>query len=467
MAGVDTSSYPAAAPAAFNPLTTLSTLSELRGRTLQNQLIQRTMGAQQAVGSAVQGATGPDGIVDTNAAGTAIAHDPNAAYAAPEALANLQAQRQQQIAEHTARVDLALKQNGFMTQSLGALADQPNVQGKDVASLAGDLVSQGILDPKMAATELSQMPTDPAQLPEYLRTLQMRSMQAGQQIQQWHQQGLVNLGATTQSVNTAPLAAPTTLANTLPPGEATAPTQTGIAPDGAPQVGTRQQFVDKTAGGPVTTGLGPAATAAAGAGGAGTAQQALAFEQASRGAKDMSAALANMSGDLSKLPTTGPGSEKRNSAMAAINGFMGSGFDAEKIAAQEGFGKMAAQVVARQRQQMGLSGTDQQLAMIEHASPGSQLSKLGNEQQIAVIKGNNAALQAEGDAWQRYQQNGKGKETFNQFTNTWNKHVDPLAFQWQYMSAPQKQALVGAMSKTDKDKFAQSLTFARANKLIP
>jgi hypothetical protein len=467
---VDTSTYPTAASMAAqqqanNPLTMLSSLAELRGRTQQNQLVARTMAAKQAAGQAVQAATGSDGVIDTNAAGLAIAHNPDAALTAPEALADLQAQRQAQVAEHTARVDLALKQNGFMTNSLGALADKPGVTSKDVASLAGTLVANGILDPKMAATELSAMPADETQIPAYLRTLQLRSQQAAQQILDYHQMGLANLGATQETVNTAPLAAPTTLTNTLSPGEAASPVTGPVSPTGAP---TTTPLGQRAGMGTIATGMAPAAQAAATTAGSGTAQQALAFEQAARGTVDMHAALANMSGDLSKMPSSGPGSEGRNRAMSAINGFMGQfgPFDAEKVAAQEGFGKMAAQVVARQRQQMGLSGTDQQLSMIEHASPGSQLSKLGNEGQISVIKGNNDALQAEAQAWERYKQSGKGSETFNQFTTTWNKHVDPLAFQYQYMSQEQKKALVGAMSAAEKDKFAQSLSFARHNGLV-
>lgn len=277
---------------------------------------------------------------------------------------------------------------------------------------------------------------------------------------------MANLGGTQETFNNAPLAAPTTLTNTLSPGEATAPTQVGITPTGAPQVGTRAQFAAATQGGPVTTGMAPGAQAAATTAGAGTAQQALEFEKAARGTNEMNAALANMSGDLGTLQT-GPGSQGRNRVMSAINSFMGTGFDAEKVAAQEGFDKMSAQVVARQRSMMGLSGTDQQLSMIEHASPGSALSQKGNQNQIAVIKGNNDYLSKQGQAWENYKQAGNGSEKFSQFANTFNKHVDPLVFQMQYMSTPQKQALVGAMSASDREKLAQSLTFARANKLIP
>lgn len=457
---VDVSSYPTGQPEQQNPLQVLSTLQSLRTSGLENQLLQRTMAAKQALGTAAQGATGADGSFDPNAYTTAVKADPNAAFAAPEAVAFAQEQRQAQLAQHVAQIELGMKQNAFMVNQLGSLADKPGVTGKDIASLAGTLVQNGIIDAKMAATELQGMPTDPTKLPDYLRGLQKRAMESGAQIALYHQKVMTDLGGTIAPVNTAPLGQQEPLAKTMSPGEAATPVQGPVDASGAPTVMPKGQFASVS--GPIKVGLSPGQTSAQGTMGTGNAQEAMALQQTANQAPDMKAALANMTGDLGQF-ATGPGSAGRNHFMAAVNSMFGGGFDAERVASQEGFDKLAAQVASRQRQALGLSGTDLQTSMIAHASPGSELSSLGNKTQIAIIKGNADAIATKNQLWQRYQQNGNGAETYGQWSSVINKHLDPLVFQYQYMTDPQKKALVGAMSPAEKQNFTSHLDMAIHN----
>jgi hypothetical protein len=161
MPGIDTSSYPtpasmAAQQAANNPLTMLSGLAQLRGQTQQNQLVSRTMGAQQAIGQHLQAATGPDGNIDYHAAMAAAAHDPDAAFGMQEAAANAQAQMEQQY-------QLGMQHYGAVHQVMGALAEKPNLKQKDFAGAAADLLNMdSSFTPKMVATELTHIARAPS-----------------------------------------------------------------------------------------------------------------------------------------------------------------------------------------------------------------------------------------------------------------------------------------------------------------
>jgi hypothetical protein len=458
---VDVSMYPGP-PKPVNPLEMMSSMAGLQGQMQQNQIAQRAMMGQQAEGQAAQAATGEDGSFDPGKFAAGVASNPNGVYAQVHANAFAQEQRQAQLAQHVQQVQLGMQQTQYMTDQLGALADKKGVTGKDVADLAGVLVQNGILDSKSAATELAQAPTSDDQLPAYLRTLQMRAMKSGEQLAQYHQQMMIDNGAQLVPTNMAPLATPSPIVKQLSPGEAAQPVAGPVTADGAPT----QVSLGNRGGGVVQTGQGPAATQAQGTYGAATGTAAAQFEAAARTAPELDATLKNMTGDLKGL-STGPGSAQRNSFVSGVNSFLGTNFDASKVANQESFNKMAAQVVARQRQMMGLSGTDQQLSMIEHASPGSQLSQLGNRAQIAIIKGNNDYLMAENKAWQNAKNAGYGPEKFSTVMGVLNTHMSPLPFQMQNMSTEQRNTLLSAMSKAERAKADAEVSFARRNKLIP
>jgi hypothetical protein len=452
---VDTTMY--ARPAQSNPLEMLSSVAGIGNQLQQNRLIGTEMGARQAVGEAAQGATGADGTFDPNAFSATVAHDPRAAFEAANAMAFAQQQRQAQL-------EMAKSKLGAFNTTVAGLLAKPGVTSKDVTSAAGDLVAGGIMDAKMVAGQLASMPADQTQMVPWLKQHLVRGMDAQSQVEALiGTPKPVNTGAETQFVRTPAMGeTPAPLQNTLSPEGAAAPVAGPVDESGAP---TTVPLGQRVGMGVVKTGLSPAEGAAQTVHGGGVAQDALAFENAARTTPDMAAALKNMTGDLKEL-STGPGSHNRNSFMAAVNSFMGTGFDAEKVATQEGFDKLAAQVSARQRQMLGMSNTDAQTNIMAGASPGSQLSKLGNANQIAIIKGNNDALSAENRAWEAYKASGKGSETFHQFTTVFNKHVDPLVFQMQYMTDPQKKALVSALSAAEKDRLAASLAFARHNGLL-
>ena len=124
---VDTSMYNTTPPAPANPLAMLSQMQGIQGQQLRNQLLQKTMGAQQAIGRVAQASLRPDGTTDLAAYQQGIQGDPNAAFGAQDAANNAQAQATQQQALQAQQVALASRRLDILHQQAGALADDPNL----------------------------------------------------------------------------------------------------------------------------------------------------------------------------------------------------------------------------------------------------------------------------------------------------------------------------------------------------
>lgn len=103
--------------------------------------------AQQAVGQAFQQNVNPDGSVNYSGAGSAIAGNPAAAYAAPEAFGSILAQRGQTIANATNQFNLLAGQSGAVANLIGPLAQNPKATSEDVLNLAPTLARMGVPAP--------------------------------------------------------------------------------------------------------------------------------------------------------------------------------------------------------------------------------------------------------------------------------------------------------------------------------
>jgi hypothetical protein len=464
---VDVSMYPGPAKP-VNPIEMMSNLVALKGQMQQNQLQARTMAGQQAEGQAIQGATGPDGSFDPDQFMAAVRANPQAAQVAAQAQVFAQQQRESQLKVAFDKQD---RLNGAVASMLeGAIkpdgsTDPTKIDPKAVVSTIGDLVANGVLDKKIAASTIATMPSDPVQLTSWLHQHLLQGMDNSAKLAAlMPTPTAINTGGETQFVRTPQMGAtPSPLTNTLSPEAAASPVAGPVTEDGAP---TTVPLGKRVAMGTVQTGPSPAQAAAGGQYGGQTGNAAAQFEASARQAPAMDMMLRNMTGDLSKL-STGPGSEKRNQFIAGVNSFLGSDFDAEKVSDQESFNKMAAQVVAKQRQMMGLSGTDAQLEAAQHASPGSALSQRGNAANIAIIRGNNDYLMAQNAAWQKAKAAGFGPDKFGTVMTTIQKYVTPLPFQLQHMAADQRKQLLDSMTAADRAKATQEVDFARKNHLIP
>ena len=152
---VDLSMYPQA-PKPVNPLEMASQIMGMQHTALQNQLVQRTMGAQQATGEATQGATGADGSFDPAAAMAAARGNPNAAYGMTEYAANMQAQRQAQLSQQHEQMTVAWEQQQHVNQQIAGLLAKPNVSVDDVTHSLGDLVAAKIIPASLAASQAAE-----------------------------------------------------------------------------------------------------------------------------------------------------------------------------------------------------------------------------------------------------------------------------------------------------------------------
>lgn len=464
---VDLSMYPGP-PKPVNPIEMMSNLVGLRGQMQQNELQRRTMAGQQAEGRAIQGATGADGSFDPDAFAAAIRTNPQAAQSAVHAQAFAQEQRQQQLQMALIKQD---RLNGAVASMLeptvnpDGSADPSKVDPKAVISTIGDLVANGVLDKKIAASTIATMPEDPAQLLSWMHQHLLQGMENSQKIAAlMPTPTIVDTGGEKKFVRLPQMGGtPAPIQNTLSPESAAQPVAGPVTADGAPTtvpLGKRAEM------GVVQTGPSPTEAAAGTQYGGQAGNAAAQFEASARQAPAMDAMLKNMTGDLSSL-STGPGSAARNEFVAGVNSFLGTSFDAEKVSDQESFNKMAAQVVAKQRQMMGLSGTDAQLEAAEHASPGSALSQRGNAANIAIIRGNNDYLMAQNSAWQKAKAAGFGPDKFGTVMTTIQKYVTPLPFQLQHMAADQRAQLLKSMSPADRDKATREVDYARKAHLIP
>lgn len=460
MAGVDTSSYPtaaslAAAPQPANPLTTLAGLAGLQHQGLQNQLIQRTMAAQQARGAAIQAATGQDGVVDTAKAGALIAANPNAAYGAPEAMDDLQAQKQAQVAQQQAQMELGWKRAQMVSQYAGSLADDPNPTRAKAAGQIGELVSMGVLSAPEGANEIKGIPDDPTQIPAWARMHQMNAMSAMDQIATHHANTMVDTGAVTQPVNTAPLAAPPTLTNTLSPGQAASPVTGPATPDGAPTTTTLGQ---RSHMGTIVTGPSPEQSATGTVTGQGNAQQALEMQKEANAAPQTRATLKNMSDDLARGAATGPSSGAVNT-LHQFMGQFGLDWDSKAGSATAQFHKNAEMLVQARLSALGGNPTDAKLGSASSSNPGMAFDGMSNQGLIGTLQGLTDYSEARNKAYQQYKSSG-GKANFGRWSAVTNDHFDPRVYQYQYLDKSDRQVMLKNMSDAQKQSFQANLKAA-------
>ena len=179
--------------------------------------------------------------------------------------------------------------------------------------------------------------------------------------------------------------------------------------------------------------------------------------------------LGNLEEDLSKF-TAGPGADWTKVAKSWVNRNVplpnGWQFDPKSIASQEQFNKQAAMLAQQQFQAIGGTGTDAKFDSAFTTSPNETLSQLGNKGIIRLLKGNEDAIQAKNKAWQNWKRSGNGADTYQDFSEQFNDHFDPRAFQFKYIPQAERQSYVDNMDPQERAHFLHDLTFARKNKWI-
>jgi hypothetical protein len=192
------------------------------------------------------------------------------------------------------------------------------------------------------------------------------------------------------------------------------------------------------------------------------ANQGVALQKAADTSPQRLGQLSNLEKSLAQFES-GPQAERLRRIKGTVNqigGLVGAQpFDAKSIAAQEGFVKEATMLAQQQFAALGGTGTDQQLGSAMKSNPSEALSKEGNKNIIAMLKGNEAALNAKNDAWQQWKQkNGPG--SYAQFSADFNKGYSPRAFQFAFLPPPERAKMLSSMSPSEKTALGAALRSA-------
>jgi hypothetical protein len=252
----------------------------------------------------------------------------------------------------------------------------------------------------------------------------------------------------------------------IPGGGAVRPAQGGAAmPATAPQrpAGAFGGMPTPQATGPAAS-LPPGFSEAASSIGAASAGQANALTAANDTSMVRKGMLGNLEEDLSKF-TAGPSADWTRVAKAWVNRNVplpeGWQFDPKSIASQEQFNKQAAMLAQQQFQAIGGTGTDAKFSSAFTTSPNETLSQLGNKGIIRLLKGNEDAIQAKNTAWRKWVREGRGPQTYPEFSDAFNERFDPRSFQFKYLPQNERQAYVDHMDPEERQQFLHNLTYAR------
>ena len=480
----------------------------------------RLFNANLARGQALQQSIDQDtGLPDPRKANRLLAMDPTAAPIMAEAVNQTQALQGQQQTQAAQRV-------AWATNALGSLMSDNDGAGPSMDRVQQALAAgtkTGILTPTDQAAVIAGMPTGDD--PRSMATRQHMLQTLNEQLQS-AQQRLANVtGAPDQmsdnqqvqpGIRGGPLGGkfgtftPTGSATQLYPSRADLLSQqTGVDGAGRPTVtplGTRagQQGAGALTGpagaglanppgqlpaslvpagytgryaskappavdGAVPVGLAPGDAEAQSSLKQASVKQGADLQQASDQSPSRLSVLNNMATDLAHF-TPGPGQTRETYAQSLIQRYAPDvaknfGVDPQRVASAESFDKFASQLSLQQAGALG-GGTDAKLQQAMHANPNGGMSKLTLQQMIPVLQGNEDAIQAKNQAWQKWQaQNGPG--TYGTFSTQFNQSFDPRAFQLLRMRPEDQAAMLASMSPTDRAAFRQKVNAMGESGILP
>lgn len=494
----------------MNPLQTLATVQNYQGNALRNQVLGAGLAANQAQSQAVIGATDPaTGQVDWGKALASLSQNPQGAYNAPAFAQSVQAMKTGQVGLDSATQKLAMQRAANVAQFGVSILSNPNATGQDYVIGIQNMVQNGQIDPQSginAVAHAAPYLNDPAALKRYV-TMGLSSLPP--EIQAAYVKPTmqtINTGGQTNIVATNPLTgAPTitgSMNNTLSPEAQVArvPTfangQPGSVPQGSlappnllpaagggsgaasqppplPTIPTPPGMPTSSAAGvpPLPSGPAPGAPTAAApvppgfipsgpALGANARADTTAVSDATMGQNLVAqgdaqpaqiAALKNMRADLANF-TAGPTSGSWLALKQLAGQYKITTPEMQQsVASQEGFNKLAANLVSAQSATMG-TPTDHKVLVAESGNPNATLSNLGNREMINYLISNAQFMQAKARAWTAAQ-SGPTPPTYAQFQDTWNKTSDPAVFQYANMQAAQRTAYLNSLSSAEIKEF--------------
>lgn len=454
------------------------------------QSASQQLGANQIITQAYQQATDPQtGQVDF-AKLQALAAQGGAGAFLPEFMGKIAAQRNQQLAYDTGKLELALKQQTDIRNRIGSLMSSPNYgkgdMRQDIINAMGQALASGTLPVEQAQREVASIPTDPAGQAEWIKQHYLNSLSGEAKISAMlPKTQVVNTGGQTNVLNINPLTGQPTVAGTLlntPGPEFLAGEVPFVAPDGTPATMTRaqrlqqlqqgaaapaagqpgytgrfpgaQQGAAPTAGGlpagALQTGLSPAAQASATAGASAQAgQSATAAQTLHDAAADapMRINLLTQARDVLGGINTGPGTDWRNQAKSFFNALAPDtakaiGWTGE-VKNYDEFKKILTNYASSVSGAVG-SGTDARLNAAVTGNANPNISKMANDDILVKTIAAEKMRAAQDYAWQN---SGNPPDKFNQWQSQWNRSVDPSAFAFIEMNPSQQQDFLKRQEK--------------------
>lgn len=451
---IDTSIYGNIQP--IDPLGQLQKMAATSQAVTGARSAQVDLQGKVALGQHIQSAIDPTtGQVDTNKLVAGLKSDPAAFAAAGAGTDMALSQRGAQLTNQT--TGLNLNQAAFSnlgTAWAAQLAQNPGpISSDQLAKTATQLLVEGRITPDVFKGVMRTMPPE------------------GEDARAYAAGGYIS-----------------SLPNTLTAG--VYPASPG--PDGAPRQQTGAQFLAQTtgtegapaatgapialgappaaggappaaSGGPLTTGLGPGAQSAIATAGEASANMGVNWISQANNVPDMKAMLSNMEADANEF-TSGPVSDSVKKLTATANELLGTKINLDGVAAQERFNKMALQIAQSQAGALGITDQREQTAM--GANPNSTMSNLGIHGVISLLKGNQDAIAARAQAWQKYLNSGGTPDQAGAWANSpagFNSNYDPRVFQSVYLDPADRKKLAASMSKDEVTAFRKKYNYAVQN----
>lgn len=440
---------------------------------LNNRLLDQQVQSKIALGRAVTGATNASGQTDWNKAMGALAQDPQGAFAVPELAGTVLDRTLKDLNIDEAELKISGQRWAKIGDtSLALLADQtPLTREGVIKNLTDNLVGSGMFNDAASVGALTNfvqnLPNDDAGIRQRLKNMALMSNTTTERINSL--MGTVqntDVGPNIAVTQTSPVTGATRL-NTvidkgLSPSEADTPAYTYKDAQGVEHIVTKREAAaagPEQAPGGISSGSPYGTAEAAQADATANVAQAQALQQRVAIVPVRRAALSNLVGTLDSF-TPGPKADLtyQLGALATMAG-TATPKVVTGVAAQEEFNKLAAQIALDQWGSLGGSGSNEQLQTAMKANPNQAMSRLGIKGVVALLQGNEDAIQSQFDAWQKYSAKF-GPGSYGKFLKEWNQYYDPRVFQAQHMEPAAVKAMTSKMSAAELRKFNRDMAIA-------
>lgn len=442
----------------------------------------------------------PDANVDTSIYPKASQNSLLDIYGGAAQLRNTLLQNQrQQVGLSSDKINLAHQGYQWLSQGLGSLAQDPRISTPAgpamLKQFAAQGVQQGWLTPEVANAEIANMPTDPAQMAQYVQNLNTRAQDAGNQFTQiYGSPTTISNGNSITPVTASPITGVRQIGAAIPvqtsPGERATLVQ-GTDAQGRPTVTPAGTVLQNAGMNPLNAmpATAPAASPAnqlqpypqgqapvpagqpSGNGSvamgppAGQVEAQKATAQA--GGEQLAADTArerNFQADIVPLqkardalvklgPTgTGPGTEQINEVKSFLTsmGIVGPNDDVKNF-------DEARKYLTQYASQAGNPNTNDKLAAAFAGNPNVGIS---NAASVDVLKTALSLRRLQNAQVTAFNQSGASPASYNQWSAQFNATQDPVAYGFDMLSAPERQKYVKGLSAPERQKFVNSLQTA-------